>query len=493
MCIIAFKEAGFAPLGEEVLKSCWDSNQDGAGFAYWNIEEQLWHVKKGFMTFDSFWNGYSGMNFTNDDIIACHFRVGTAGNLDGGNTHPFPICDNYDTMRVTEFSSNAVAIHNGVIGVADGIASDTMAHIKTYLAPMLPYLQLSEDKEAKLPPLGDVMELVLSLDKNKWVLLMDNTYSLHGKWDPEDKKYPGVRFSNNSYKILRAKYRKPATTHYSNSTGMYNTEGVYTFPAGGKYAQDQKHREAMVNNKSTTNVDDNGNIIALDMPGFNVPKMRKVTFNKTTGELFYEEEKLTYDMDVFAQSCPGCYEDSNMISTSFLDASMSCYKTHTLCYTCGSIFDNNTGAIETYVLPGSMHDVKIKDELVQIDNGLFAKADGTIVEINGDEHDPDNYEFASDTQMTRWSEGVTELTKRAEAKKLTEVPDTPTITDLRNELFSLLCSQVPSHQAIGHADVDNSLRRVLNGSVPKFLKSRKDIQYNIRTLYKLSGGNLEVR
>ena len=53
MCIIATKPKDIS-ISKETLKNCFDNNQDGAGFIF--AHDNILKIRKGFFTFEKFWN-----------------------------------------------------------------------------------------------------------------------------------------------------------------------------------------------------------------------------------------------------------------------------------------------------------------------------------------------------------------------------------------------------------------------------------------------------
>ena len=105
MCIIATKPKDIS-ISKETLKNCFDNNQDGAGFIFAHVN--ILKIRKGFFTFEKFWNSYSEamINYKNPTSII-HFRITTHGKTDYSNCHPFLI------------NKELGFAHNGVISFVD--------------------------------------------------------------------------------------------------------------------------------------------------------------------------------------------------------------------------------------------------------------------------------------------------------------------------------------------------------------------------------------
>lgn len=190
MCVIAFKPKDVEPMSKETLEECFRCNSDGAGYSYWDKENKIWAINKGFMTFPSFWKAFKKEKFSKDDTFMAHFRIATSGNKDGGNTHPFPVCDNFNTMRKKENTAEDIAYHNGVVGGGGKIASDTMERIKECILPM--HHHIGDGKYEK------IMDMVCQASSNRWLITKGDDIYMYGNWE----EHEGVFYSNNSYKII---------------------------------------------------------------------------------------------------------------------------------------------------------------------------------------------------------------------------------------------------------------------------------------------------
>lgn len=98
MCIAIVKPAGTV-IDEAVLKTCFENNPDGAGFAYRTPEGLV--VEKGLFTWEAFIDAYRARNVADVDALI-HFRITTKGDDSPENTHPFAI-------------QAGALIHNGTI------------------------------------------------------------------------------------------------------------------------------------------------------------------------------------------------------------------------------------------------------------------------------------------------------------------------------------------------------------------------------------------
>ncbi len=88
MCIIALKKPG-VEITDEIIKTCFEANPHGAGFAYFDPSRGLGWVK-GLFNVDDFIKAYR-KETTADMTTLLHFRIATIGGKTVANCHPFEI------------------------------------------------------------------------------------------------------------------------------------------------------------------------------------------------------------------------------------------------------------------------------------------------------------------------------------------------------------------------------------------------------------------
>ncbi len=138
MCVAIFSQMGNEIPTDDILKTCFRNNNNGAGFAFSTDNHQV-QIVKGFMDFESFitaFHEYDKKYCFKDRGVLIHFRITTHGGTSQSNCHPFPISENKKHLKKLRFSSNYAVIHNGIISMtADkkGDLSDTMLFVKDYL------------------------------------------------------------------------------------------------------------------------------------------------------------------------------------------------------------------------------------------------------------------------------------------------------------------------------------------------------------------------
>lgn len=138
MCIAIYSLKGTEIPADDILKTCFRNNPDGAGFAF-NTDDGKVQIVKGLMTWDSFITAFKEYDFDyhfKNRGVLIHFRIATHGQTNEGCTHPFPISIREKHLKKTNFVTDYAAIHNGVISLtADSKSrlSDTMLFIRDYL------------------------------------------------------------------------------------------------------------------------------------------------------------------------------------------------------------------------------------------------------------------------------------------------------------------------------------------------------------------------
>lgn len=172
MCIAIVKPAA-SKLSEELLRTCFTNNPDGAGFAI--RAEGGMQVHKGFFKIEDFLAAYAAHNVNDLDALV-HFRITTRGSEDAENCHPFAI-------------GNGALVHNGTINglgkVGEG-KSDTQIFAE----------MIYREDIATLTRLKPIIEDYLTYNR---VAVMDNdgnTIVFNEKdWITVD----GVMYSNDGY------------------------------------------------------------------------------------------------------------------------------------------------------------------------------------------------------------------------------------------------------------------------------------------------------
>lgn len=137
MCIIVYKPAGVALPSKNILRNCWDNNDDGAGFMY-PLNDGV-RISKGYMNFDDFMRDIHALKNLKEKPLVIHFRIATHGKVSASMTHPFPVCSDEKLLLSTRTTCRFGLAHNGVIpiagrygGVFGNQLSDTAIFVRDY-------------------------------------------------------------------------------------------------------------------------------------------------------------------------------------------------------------------------------------------------------------------------------------------------------------------------------------------------------------------------
>ena len=134
MCVIAVSRFGSRLPTKAELRAMWDHNPDGAGYMFSRSGKV--HIKKGFMSFESFWSAFRSEKLTRSDAVVFHFRISTQAAGLPAMTHPFPLSSVPSDIESLQVDCNIGIAHNGVIqltSTGDKRFSDTALFIMDYL------------------------------------------------------------------------------------------------------------------------------------------------------------------------------------------------------------------------------------------------------------------------------------------------------------------------------------------------------------------------
>ncbi len=135
MCLIITKSKNVNLPEEKILNSAASTNKDGIGIALHKDNTNEILIKKDFFSVIHL-SKYLKENVKKEDSLIIHFRVATAGLVDEGNRHPFPITKVKEDMRKTILTTDFAVAHNGVLSQYNKheIFSDTQKFIMDILA-----------------------------------------------------------------------------------------------------------------------------------------------------------------------------------------------------------------------------------------------------------------------------------------------------------------------------------------------------------------------
>lgn len=221
MCIAVYKPQGVNPPSKEIFKRCFLRNSDGAGYMY--TSENKVHIRKGFMTFKDFWKSLNktkkqlGGNAI-DTPFVYHFRISTQGGVNKGLTHPYPLCSNYNTMKIESSCCDFGVAHNGIISATSSYLksdhNDTMEFIKEIASRVIKTTSWYKNKN-----IVGLLEYILEGNRLA-VLDKEGHCELLGKWTESD----GVYYSNDGFKETRAVAVSSSWRHFSDYYDEYDDE-----------------------------------------------------------------------------------------------------------------------------------------------------------------------------------------------------------------------------------------------------------------------------
>lgn len=213
MCIIAIKPQGKEMFLDTQLETMFTNNPDGAGYMFWHNGKV--YIKKGFMTLDALKKSLNKYYLTDTNVIL-HFRIGTSGNFDELNCHPYPVYQKNATVCTTDLGM----AHNGILHDftpnRHSPINDTQVFIQTVLRELDKGFQNDEDK---------LFLINVMIGSNKFAFLdSNNKITLVGDFIEDD----GYIYSNSSYlprkpkkTVLKPKYQMADFWEDSDETGFW--------------------------------------------------------------------------------------------------------------------------------------------------------------------------------------------------------------------------------------------------------------------------------
>jgi predicted glutamine amidotransferase len=206
MCIIVAKNANVALPYKKYLKNCYDNNNDGAGFAFFDTggDEKL-HVRKGYFSFNKLW---ADVRELGDKPLLVHFRIATHGSVSADNCHPFLL-------------ENGVAMaHNGILSTVKELKED-MTDSESFGRSILEHFSPKELASEKVKTL---VEMAVGSSK---IVMLTNTGKFIGFNDKLGYRCDDVWYSNQTYSWEKSSYAMD-TYAYPVYTGYDTGEKYYT-------------------------------------------------------------------------------------------------------------------------------------------------------------------------------------------------------------------------------------------------------------------------
>jgi predicted glutamine amidotransferase len=205
MCIIINKPAGVT-LSDEIIGNCFDSNPDGAGFAFADNGSIV--ISKGYFELDDLLGSLAPIM---DKHLVIHFRIATHGTVNEFNCHPWSV--------VTEAGRQFAVAHNGILQWrSTKEESDTCCYVNDVIAPAL-----DDDPDFLFKDYGFGLVKRDIGSGNKMVVLRDD-----GKFAILNEKAGitdmGCWFSNHSYKPFGKPMMRMSYADYDIDDGWTRTK-----------------------------------------------------------------------------------------------------------------------------------------------------------------------------------------------------------------------------------------------------------------------------
>lgn len=194
MCVICVSKKGVRQPNENEIREMWTTNPHGAGYMF--ARDGRVTIHKGFMELKDFMRSVKSEDFTDDDVVIYHFRISTQAGITPEMTHPFPLSDDLNDMKILDCECSVGIAHNGIIRLTsckNPEYSDTALFITEYLPMLIRDTADITDKRVK--------KTIKALADSKLALLnCDGDVSIIGDfWSNDDN----VLFSNTHFMPTR--------------------------------------------------------------------------------------------------------------------------------------------------------------------------------------------------------------------------------------------------------------------------------------------------
>ena len=136
MCIICVSPKRVRQPNVTTIRRMFRNNPDGAGYMVARDGKVI--ISKGFMNVDEYLEAIRAEHFTAKDPVVYHFRISTQAGVNPEMTHPFPLSNRIEHMKVLDVECPCGVAHNGVIRLTadprNREYSDTALFIANYLS-----------------------------------------------------------------------------------------------------------------------------------------------------------------------------------------------------------------------------------------------------------------------------------------------------------------------------------------------------------------------
>ncbi len=124
------------------------------------------------MSLGEFYRAIESEGFTAEDSVVYHFRISTQAGVSPEMTHPFPLSNRLEAMRLLDADCRFGVAHNGVIRLTSDPNnhkySDTAIFITEYLSAII---HRKEDLRRQ-----DSLDLIYKLAKSKFAIMDSDGY-----------------------------------------------------------------------------------------------------------------------------------------------------------------------------------------------------------------------------------------------------------------------------------------------------------------------------
>ena len=190
MCIICVSPKRVRQPNVTTIRRMFRNNPDGAG--YMVARDGKVTISKGFMDVDEYIEAIRAEHFTAKDPVVYHFRISTQAGVNPEMTHPFPLSNRIEHMKVLDVECSCGVAHNGIIRLTtdrnNHEYSDTALFIANYLSLII--REPSDLKDER------VLKLIQRLAGSKLAIMdADGYIATVGEYINQK----GLLFSNTSF------------------------------------------------------------------------------------------------------------------------------------------------------------------------------------------------------------------------------------------------------------------------------------------------------
>ena len=170
MCIICVSPRNVRQPSETIIRTMFDHNPHGAG--YMVARDGRVQISKGYMNIDELLQALRVEHFTARDSVVYHFRISTQAGINPEMTHPFPLSNRLEDMKILDLTCRCGIAHNGIIRLTSDSRekeySDTALFIQRYLRKLV-----REPADLRDP---HVLDMIRLLAQSKFAIMDASGY-----------------------------------------------------------------------------------------------------------------------------------------------------------------------------------------------------------------------------------------------------------------------------------------------------------------------------